>query len=316
VLAQGGALVAAGLGIGLLLMVTLGPTGSGEPGPSPLASGLVAWVNSPAPSPTPTPKPTFGTAPACVTGRLGSVSRGHRQLAAGNVNVEVRIKNLSNASCTLRGYPQVSGVTSAGQVVPLSAKHGSSLGNPGPVAPIPPGKVVAVNVSTSNGCGTSLEYPTLRLTIPTGEAFDVPGGSWDVGCGVTVSRFGVPSLAPKPEPVSPLRVTMAAPQTTKAGETLVFTVTITNTGRDPYLFTPCPSYREYVEVGSGTTTTTTERFYYLNCSAASMIDPGRSLTFSMELPVGTATGAGKLGWTLLAPGSPGATTTIEAVAGT
>ena len=271
-------------------------------GPAP--SGVVPWANRSAPpyreSPSPSPAGSIG--PMCRASDVRA-SAGRSGVGMGNTNLRVSMRNVSSSPCELRGFPaDLLGVTPGGRIVRLHPGHGSYFGDPGPVVPAPPGMVIAINISGSDMCSQHLVFATLRLVLPSGQNVDVDGRRFDAGCGVSVSRFGVPSLVTR-SVVSPLRIEVAAPPQALAGSLLRYRVTIANAGSRAFLLTPCPSYEETLwVVGAGPKTTTVHGDYYLNCDGVRAIEAHRSVTFAMVVAVPRTTGEAKLDWQLHVPG--------------
>ena len=296
-------------------VTSVGPT---KPAPSP-ALEIVPWVDRSAPAfvdPTPRPYPT--DARACRPTDL-AVHVGEPGAAAGNTNLPVEFVNTSSSTCLLNGYPTISGVRSNGSLVPLQTRQGSYFPDPGPVANIGPREVAALNISSSDcasaDSGQQVSYSTLRISLPGGGSTDVPVGSFNTICGVSVSEFGVPAdevPVPVPSP-SPLTARMSAPTTAAPGQDLEFTVTLTNPSSRDYLLDPCPAYTEFVGTGTATIWVATVRDYYLNCDGTPTIPAGRSVTFEMrlQLPADQPNGMAKFGWDIQGGGGPSANAPLE-----
>ena len=117
--------------------------------------------------------------------------------------------------------------------------------------------------------------------------------------------FGVEPFAavpPRaPEPVRheyPISATLALADTVRAGSTLRFTVTLTNTGDVPVSWdAECPTYRMGLPALS-VNVPGPERF--LNCVGSGPLLPGQGMSFAMELPVpaDAAVGATRVFWDL------------------
>lgn len=91
-----------------------------------------------------------------------------------------------------------------------------------------------------------------------------------------------------------LAATLTLPETT-TGNTLDYTVTLTNTGNKPITFETCPNYKQMANAfGAGKTTKT----YQLNCAGTRTIDPGASTQYAMEIAVPADAKDLKLGWFL------------------
>lgn len=279
--------------------------------------GEVAWVDRPvAPfvEPTAVPLPTDARPcqPSDLTIRVGAFGAG-----LGNLNLPVDFLNRSDSSCVLIGEPTLDGVRANGSLVPLHVTSGSYFGDPGPPSNFGPGQVAALNISGVSGCSARTFYPTFDLGLPGGGSVDFPTDNFPVGCGVWVSQFGVPADAvPATDtPLSALTAKITAPSTAKAGTTLTYSVTLSNTTGAAYSLSPCPAYTEFVGTGS-TTWVATVLNYELNCDATPAIPARGSVTFQMRLalPADQPAGSGKFGWDLQGDSGPWANAQLEILA--
>jgi hypothetical protein len=310
-----------------------GPAGSpssaaGKPTASALAvlstgspgADIVPWVDHSAPAyvaPTPGPFPT-GARP-CRPADLAA-SADEIGVGLGNTNLPVRFVNRSDSPCLLDGSPTLAGLRADGTIVALKVADGSYFGDPGPTANIGPAGIAAVNISGADACPAVLDgahriFPRLRIGLPGGGSVDVADRDFDMICGVSASRFGVPAddelalIAPP----SPLTARIDAPAMATPGQTLVYTVTLENPTSTAVSLSPCPAYEEFVGSGVETTWVATIRDYYLNCGRASTIPPGGSLTFEMrlELPADQPSGQAKFGWHVQGDAGPWAGAPLE-----
>ena len=300
------------------------PTSAGSSQPATPASSpaleIVPWVDRSAPAfvePTPRPYPTDARPcrPADLSVRVGDVGAG-----LGNTNLPVELVNSSGSTCLLNAYPTIGGVSPDGTLTPLPASHGSYFGDPGPAANIGPREVAALNISGADACSAALNgehtsYPMLRIGLPGGGSVDVRSGTFDTVCGVWVSRFGVPA---DEEPISipspsPLTARISAPATAAPGQSLEFTVTLTNPSGTDYLLDPCPTYTEFVGSGAATFWVATVRDYYLNCDVTPTIPAHGSVTFEMrlQLPADQPGGMAKFGWDIQGGAGPGANAPLD-----
>jgi len=213
--------------------------------------------------------------------------------------------NRSATTCVLVGYPTLAGITAAGHVVTLDVEHGSYFGDPGPPSNIAPSDTAVVFIGWC--LGNQMQpppqpYRQLRIGLPSGGAVDIAASGFGVGC-ESVTDFGVPAMQqpPPPDPpASPLIARVDAPSTMRAGETLDYTVTLTNPTDTAYSLQPCPAYTEFV--GSGTQTwVATVGDYYLNCDTVRAIAAHSSVTYEMRLAVPLdqpPTSSPKFGWNI------------------
>jgi hypothetical protein len=110
--------------------------------------------------------------------------------------------------------------------------------------------------------------------------------------------FAVPGMpvAPEPDPVLPLAVTISALPATAPGSVLTYTVTLTNI--DAYdksinLAHFCPSYIERLDLPDHPVSIDTTRA--LNCGPAGQLAGGASATFEMRLAIPSTASAGTAG---------------------
>lgn len=237
----------------------------------------------------------------------------------GTTNIRIEFANSSDAACVLLGHPDLAGIAADGTITGLNPGHGSILGDaPWPAANISPGQTAALNISSSDACdaiqrGERRVYPTLRITLPSGDAVDVASNGFDTVCGVSVSQFGVPAYAQPPDepPPSPLTAQLDAPASARPGEDLDYTITLTNTGDTTYSLSPCPAYEEYVVAAHDDGSIHPN--YYLNCDTVSAIPPGAAVTYEMrlQLPADIAPGSAKFGWFLQGEVGPGTAEVLQ-----
>ncbi len=249
--------------------------------------------------------------PACTPKDLRATG-GPGGAAGGHTVVRVLLTNHGADGCLLDGYPTVAGVGPDGSLVALNATDGTYTADPGLPGVIAPGETAAVDLEESWACEKALNgnkpqiWKTVELGLPAGGSIRVDA-EVDSICGVAVSRFGVPTRQPPievtPSP-SPLTLTLTAPATTHPGDTLAFTVTMTNPTATPYTLEPCPVYMEFLTTFTGANNDipfATEYDYQLNCMQAPSIGAGASVTFQMALkvPADQPLGDAKFGWYVL-----------------
>ena len=198
-----------------------------------------------------------------------------------------------------------------------AAQQGMDSSPPGA---IDPDGVADVVVSTWNGCMTSptdiQTWAAIRLGLPSGGDVSVVLKDFSTLCGVAVGRFGVPTKQPPPEVPSPLTAAIDAPETVRAAQDFVYTVTLTNTTDSDFSLDPCPVYEESLTTFDGPDIVTTVKAYRLNCATMSTIAAHASVTFEMLLavPANQPVGIGKFGWDIVGGAGlwAGATTTVTA----
>ena len=234
----------------------------------------------------------------------------------GHTVVQVLMTNRGAATCLLDGYPSVAGVATDGSLTVLDAAHDNYTGDPGLPGVIAPGETTAVKLEGAWACeqalnGGSHPWNTIQFGLPAGGTVRVDV-EFDSTCGVSVSRFGLPSkqpAVPATPPPSPLLAAIASPSTTHPGDVLTYTVTLTNPTETIYRFESCPVYEEYLTTftgENGDNTFATLKDYMLNCRATPTIGAHSAVTFQMELTVPSNQPAGnaKFGWEVLGGSGP------------
>jgi len=268
----------------------------------------VPWVALTAVSTTTTTTTTttLASAPPCLATQLRA-SAGRGGAGLGHELSLVVVRNIGD-TCRLSGYPDLFGHTATRTPGPLKVeKTGTYFGN-----------LVSTNLSsgrrgelllgTAEDCPALNEpsqaqdlahehadtYVGLNVILPNGAgSLNVANISVDVACGLDESRLGVqpPTTAeidaPPGSPQS-LEASVTVPRSVKSGTALRYVVALHNPGRKVVTWNYCPNYRESIlttpSIGRSRMFTHT---YQLNCSQAKSVSPGRTVTFVMELPIGT-----------------------------
>jgi hypothetical protein len=263
-------------------------------------------ANSIGPIPAPVTPPTCRLADLYVGSMGGNGAGGH-------IFYGVAITNHGKTACSLTGFPGVSLVTSQGSVVriPESTWPRSS---PLPLAILHPNQTAPAPYMTFDGAYFQFEWTYCDGTTPQVSAADItlPGvagvsrvtfGGLSTGsrCDSPLQGRGLgvgPIQGPSPDSIAvtlpALRVTLEGiPKTIVAGQTLRYTVTITNDSGAPISFDTCPDYDEGFAPDAMVS-------YLLNCGSVGRLEAGASATFAMELRVrpGTRLGPQKFLWWL------------------
>ena len=129
----------------------------------------------------------------------------------GHTATAILMVNRRTTACVLDGYPTVAGASSDGTVHPFDAGHGTYFGDPGLPGVMGPGESTALTIETSWACtaaettstSTSTRWSELELGLPAGGSVRVRV-EIDSVCGVSVSRFGLPSPVTPPATPAPL----------------------------------------------------------------------------------------------------------------
>jgi hypothetical protein len=287
-------------------------------------------ANSIAPIATPV------TPPICHLADLYVGSSGSNG-ATGRVLYSIAITNHSKTECSLTGSPGISLVTPQGTVLslPQQPELGGMVGTAKSKAVLPPNQPAPVPHQASLGAAFMFEWYYCGGTVPQVAAVDVtlPGTVGVRRVPLVPQGPQIPSRCDDPSqgrvvlvgpiegpnadsiPVTPpaLRVTLAGvPDTLVAGQTLRYTVTITNESDAPVSFDTCPAYDEGF-------TPDVMVSYLLNCGPVGRLEAGASATFAMEFAIRPSpkaqTGIQKFMWLLhgsYAGGSAGKVVTVTA----
>jgi hypothetical protein len=297
------------------------------------ARGVVPWKALPVGHANPTPYPASSVSPlsipagtpACQTSQLEGV-RGFGGVATGHLNIPFVLRNRGTASCTLQGFPDLALLDRTGSALADATGtngHGTFFAD-GPDVPVllvagtPPFPSTPEHLYSGvrGQAYFNVEWfdcrqrvaASARLTLPGSEPFslalDMPGPFSPVcdspgyrnAYGLSRGPISPSGFQwPPPPDFLPIEIKLSLPATVRRGTTLDYRVTISNNGNRDYDLGTCPDYQELFGgklYGAA---------YRLNCSAASVIPPGGSVTFEMrfEVPPGSPTGPLAINWVLL-----------------
>jgi hypothetical protein len=273
-----------------------------------VAARVVPWVDRTAapPAPPPSPRPAPARYPSCAAHDITARAQGSGA-AAGNISTRIKLTNTSGSPCTLAGYPtRLIGVKADGDTRVLHAFHGTMFDQASAwTANLIPMESAGMEIATADGCSAiNSPHPTRRgrRDAFVGEILGLPGGGnvtaqghFDSACGVGVSRIGQPSRpAPDPRAYAGLTLSVDRPASADAGTTLRFTVTLANHSDHAVKLVPCPVYQEGIFAGRRSR----QRTYRLNCATVGSIGVGQMVVYAMQIPVPTATGEAKFGWSI------------------
>jgi hypothetical protein len=270
--------------------------------------GVVAWVHAPTAPPVPStpapPAPRPTDARACRADDIAARFQS-RNGAGGHEIFYVRFPNVSESTCVLFGYPQVT-ATEPGQPE-VGATDGSffQLGDPANMAP---GGNTLLGLETDTNCaarpgggGGGPLYHHFDIALPAGGTvgLDQPDGL-DLTCGLHLTRFWVPR-AEHPEPpdsLTELTASLEMPATVAADAVLVYVVALTNPTEHPITLDPCPAY-----IQADSSPTPVKDIEALNCAPVRTLAAGATTRFEMHLqmPGDTAAGTVRVFWSLVGP---------------
>jgi len=318
-----------------LVLVVLAVALCGCAAGSHLAAGMrngpadpVPWISA---TPTtmllPTPSPTVipaGTRP-CQAADLQAVFGGIGALTGGQLGASILFGNRSGSACILQGVPAVQLFDTGGHQIPLTTRPAEGLPPAEPVlvqpgtadvqAYIPRAGIAYVGIEwqTHDGAGLACA-PTPKEATAVAVSFPAGGSSPRVTVSDVMARWSTiapcygqvavsafqqwpaPEASPSPNPLGSLTIHIDAPSSVTADSVLVYTVTLQNTGSQPFTFlADCPAYLEWA---SDSTRAFAKEPHILNCRPVGTMAPGRSVRFAMQIPVppGTQPGPYDLRW--------------------
>jgi len=318
-----------------LVLVVLAVALCGCAAGSHLAAGMrngpadpVPWISA---TPTtmllPTPSPTVipaGTRP-CQAADLQAVFGGIGALTGGQLGASILFGNRSGSACILQGVPAVQLFDTGGHQIPLTTRPAEGLPPAEPVlvqpgtadvqADIPRAGIAYVGIEwqTHDGAGLACA-PTPKEATAVAVSFPAGGSSPRITVSDVMARWSTiapcygqvavsafqqwpaPEASPTPNPLDSLTIRLDVPPSVTAGSVLGYTVTLQNTGSQPFAFpTDCPVYLEWA---SDSTRGVAKEPHILNCRPVGTIAPGQSVRFAMQIPVpsGTQPGPYDLRW--------------------
>lgn len=283
------------------------------------ANGVVPWLNRPAAAPAPAQAAAPAPAQhACSASDL-KVVPGQQGAWRGNATQELRITNRSTESCYLPGAPSlelhhpdafvepVSPAAAAQQRIDLAPDEDAYilLGTPGACdAAIGPERKVATRLKLFPRGGGNLTLDGVHVDTLCGPARVLQMEAIQDESKQAAKAAANAAAAGKSLGLRQLTAAISAPASVARGETLRYTVTLTNPTDAAITLAPCPSYTQSLN-SEGLSQNST---YLLNCAgAAGQIPVGSSVSFAMEAAVpADMTGQGvKLSWSLQDASSAG-----------
>jgi hypothetical protein len=294
-------------GIGLAVIFHYART-SAPAGPKQIPTAtpaIVAWVDRPAPvyNPLPQASPYPTSAARCLDGQLRA-SAGPTGAGLGNQLQGITLTNVG-PTCLLDGRPVVTGLNAAGQRVTLLPRPNTYFG---PLLPadISQGAHGYIYFGTANACGsgaeqqTSTEYRALAFDLPSGGRLNTQLTLTVGSCGLTMDNMGLPAPASTPTSLqagslSMLTVRIDLPATVRAGDTLRYTVVLSNPTVTAVSLSSCPSYTEALGYPNNQNMS-----FMLNCDQVTVIPAGKKVVYAMEFKVAAdaVTGPTKFSWQL------------------
>jgi hypothetical protein len=264
--------------------------------------GLVPWTDDTAEAAQLAQSTTY---PACKVGAL-QLPRDEQQWGGvwnDAVSGYFMVQNAGRRACELSRPSRVAAATASGRRVSFVVGRLAARS-----VVLDPGDRAQVQVSSPYDCGRSLvRSRSFALAFPGG-TLHVPDARMAVQCGGTLVDFSARtsgasgSGTASATPAARLRATMShVPSSVDAGRTVTYAVTLTNPTSTAIPLDPCPSYQEGIKGDPSSVHT-----YQLNCGSVKQISPHSSVSFAMQLPLGSGLTPGDavLDWKLqVAPGT-------------
>jgi hypothetical protein len=202
--------------------------------------------------------------------------------------------NTSETSCAM-SVPRIEVTTSSGETIPVDTTAITSAVDlaPGESGDIAVGGASPPCGDVLNGSPKDIAHE-LSVSVGGGTTETRFDDAWmSVACGNPEVIDMTDRVAdPTGDPLSQLTGSISAPGEITAGQTVAYTVTITNPTAMDIKLDPCPSYSEGLK-GYGDET------YLLNCDAQAVIPAESGVDFAMQLTVPEhASGHTYLGWIL------------------
>lgn len=289
---------------------TLGPQATAS-----AANGVVPWLNQPAAELASAPAASAPAQHACSASDL-KVVPGQQGARHGYATQELRITNRSTESCYILGAPSIEIHHPDAFVEPVSPATAPAevtqqridlapdddayilMGTPGACeASVGPERKVATRVKLFPRGGGNLILDGVHVDTLCGPAKVLQlEAIQDEPKQVTKPAANAANVG-KSLGLRELTGAITAPESVARGETLRYTVTLTNPTHSAIKLTPCPSYTQSLHTEGRAQNST----YMLNCAgAAGQIPAKSSVSFAMEAVVpADMTGLGaKLSWSL------------------
>ena len=280
-------------------------------GPAHSANVVVPWLNQPAPAQAESMQASV-SAPLrlCAAADLHIVL-GQKGARHGFATQEIRISNLSADKCTIDGIPDT-------QILPDNAApqtlgaHDLKPQLASTRIDLDAGQEAILLIGTPGSCDAATRpqrkvATRIQLALPGGGVKKLDGAHVDTLCGrASLLRFdaghhNAPAVAALSATgnaqLSQLSGVVATPDTVNRGDTLRYTVTLSNPTDAPVSLAACPAYTQSF-YADGKIVSNTLR---LNCAATgAQIAAKSSVTYEMQLPLQADLLAGnaKLSWAL------------------
>ena len=269
------------------------PSGDGS---SP--SKAIAWTSAKGAAFSPQ-----AAARACTASDLNTSVLGNGAWS-GKVTEDVTLVNGGHDPCFLPGPPKLA---------VRSAANASATIDSGSFRTSRVDLMPGQQVEMLFGCASQRGLTDASLDLsPSGGGTKTVGIRLPSDCTSTVLAFQQ-GPTPAPAGMSALSVGLGLPGTIARGQSLNYTVTLTNNGADAVAVNPCPSYSQHLTQPVGSTVLGVTDTYVLNCSVSNQIPSFGTLSFQMvmQVPSNFRPGPAKFLWDLEVDGRPSAGETVQ-----
>lgn len=210
------------------------------------------------------------------------------QGAGGHSGTWVRFTNISDARCTLKGYPRLTGVEGV-----LEPEHGTFFPQSRRPATVDPAEAAVVVIETSLACEPQTPLHSLhevRVLLDDGTSLRT-GRDLESSCPIRIGSWYREVFYPTEPPsrFSDLRATIEAPEAVMPGSTLTYVVTLRNVGATTTDLSPCPGFIQSLapldKASLGAGKTFSGGSWRLSCDGFEELGPGEALRFEMRIDV-------------------------------
>jgi uncharacterized protein DUF4232 len=263
------------------------------------SASIVPWINQPAAAVAAAAQ--VAAQRPCATSDL-QITLDNAGAFRGMATQEILLVNRGTGSCYVAGVPsaQLHPTGTPAQTVALSTALATRASERFDLSP---GEGVAMLIGTPGTCAAAdkLErnpITDLSVALLGGGSVTLDGAYVDTTCGpATLVGFHQLDTATTAGPFGQLAGSLSAPRAAVRGQTMRYTVTLSNPIDKAISLSPCPSYNQSLNSDDKTSSQTLR----LNCEGAGGQIPAQSsVTFEMQAPVpADFDGQGvKLSWTL------------------
>ena len=210
----------------------------------------------------------------------------------------VALEKTTPGFCTLAGYPGLTGTNEQRERAVIPALDVEFVPPVGVTpATIQPHELAQVTISFGNNCNEGQgeapianDYTYAEVALVLSDRTELAlGRDMQSACAPTVGQFRWDD-SPIEQPVrwDVLQAEVTLPEWVAAGGTLLYVVTLRNTGEHAADLTPCPGYRQSltgIDMNANLSWKGIHEDYRLSCEAEPVIPAGQWRSYVMELRV-------------------------------